>query len=252
MVHKVGKLEQHKLLNSGKIKPGSIPTTAEYSLANLHLFLTKFEALYIKHDTSGQGRGIFKVTRGQYQLHMINGYSMQGKLINQELTVEQIHKLLQPFERLGKLHPYIIQEGIRSLTKSGQPFSIRVHTQLVNGEWEVSGILANISSTQLDNSGIVNRWRGSQILPIEKLMKHCLRLNPREERELLEKIKDVSIDASETIASKYPAREYGIDVGVDPNLNPIIFELNSPPGIAGFYLVDPKIWKHIVENRKNQ
>ncbi|MBS4174663.1 YheC/YheD family protein [Bacillus sp. FJAT-49736] len=250
MVHTVGKLEQYKLLNSGQMKLGSIPTTVEYSMANLHLFLTKFEELYIKHDTSGQGRGIFKVTKGPYQLHTINGYSMQGQQINQKLTVKQIHELLQPFEKFGRSHPYIIQEGIKSVTDSGHPFSIRVHTQLVNSKWEVSGILANISSKQLDNNGIVNRCRGSQILPIEKLMKHYLKLNPKKERELLEKIKDVSICASETIASKYPAREYGIDVGVDNNLNPIIFELNSTPGIAGFHLVDPKIWRHIVDNRK--
>lgn len=250
MVQKVGKLEQYKVLTASQVNPKYIPTTAEYSLENLHLFLTQFDAVYIKHDTSGQGRGVFKVTKGQNQFHTLDGFSMQGQAINQELTIEQIHKLLQPFERLGKLSPYIIQEGIQSVTENGQPFNIRVHVQCVKGNWEVSGMLATISSEQLKKNGIVNRCRGSQNIPIQELMTHYLRLNPKEERDLLEKIKDASVDASETIASKYPSREYGIDVGVDANLTPKIFEVNSSPGIAGFYYVDQQLWQHIVNIRK--
>ncbi|ETI66262.1 YheC/YheD family protein [Neobacillus vireti] len=251
MVQRLGKLEQFKLLNTSRLNPKYIPTTTEYSLKNLRLFLTQFDVIYIKHATSGQGRGVFKITKGQNQFHSLNGYSMQGKPINQKLTIEQIHKLLHPFESFGRLNPYIIQEGIQSVTKTGQPFSIRVHVQFVSGEWKVGGILANFNSERLDNNGIVNRRRGSKILPIQRLLKHYLRLNPKEERELLEKINDVSIEASEIIANKYPGREFGIDVGVDTNLNPIIFEVNKNAGIAGFYLIDPKLWQEIVQNRKS-
>ncbi|EKN70607.1 hypothetical protein BABA_04169 [Neobacillus bataviensis LMG 21833] len=252
MVQKVGKLEQYKLLNSSQINPLYIPATAEYSLENLHLFLTKFNVVYIKHATSGQGRGVFKLTKGKKQIHTLDGFSIHGKAINQELTIKQIHRQLQPFERLGRLSPYIIQEGIQSVTKSGQPFIIRVHVQCVKGDWQVSGMLGTISFGQLEKSGIVNRSRGSQNLSIQELLNHHLRLNPEEERGFLEKIRVVSIEVSKTIASEYPTREYGLDVGVDTNLNPKIFEVNTTPGIAGFYYVDQQIWHHIIENRKSR
>ncbi|MBU8878802.1 YheC/YheD family protein [Bacillus sp. FJAT-29790] len=251
MVHKVGKLEQYRLLNASQIPPGCLPTTAEYSLKNLKVFLTKFNVIYIKHDTSGQGRGVFKVTKGQNQIHTLNGFSMQGKAISQELRIEQIHKLLQPFERLGKLNPYIIQEGIQSFLKSGQPFSIRVHVQFVNGKWKIAGMYAMISTEQLKENGIANNYRGSQVFTTQNLMRHYLKLNSKEERDLLAKIRDISIRASEAMAKIYPSREYGIDVGLHKNFNPMIFEVNNTPSIRGFYHINPQLWHSIVKIRKS-
>lgn len=246
----MGKLEQYRLLNTSQLTTRCLPTTAEYSLKNLELFLSKFDVIYIKHDTSGQGRGVFKVTKGQNKFHTLKGFSMQGKTVNQKLTIEQIHKLIQPFERLGKLNPYIIQEGIQSVLKSGQPFSIRVHVQFVNGQWRVAGMYAMISTEQLKENGVANNYRGSKVFTTQELMQHYLKLKPTKERELLAKIRGISIRASEAMAKIYPSREYGIDVGLNEYLNPMIFEVNTTPSIRGFYHINPELWHDIVRARK--
>lgn len=251
MFPKVGKLEQYILLADKPTIHKHLPATAPYSKENLLHFLNQFDVVYIKHDTSGQGRGVYKVTKGLNNFLILNGFSMEGNVVNQEQKIHQIHKILHPFERLGRLHPYIIQEGIQSETTNGQPLNIRVHVQCIKGDWMVGGMYASIGFDRLEENGVINIRRGSHALSIQELMQHYLGLDPENEKDLMDKIINLSIAASEAVARNYQFRECGIDIGVDQQLNPVIFEVNTTPGIGGFYLVDKKLWQHIIDIRKS-
>src|SRR6185437_16123230 len=50
--------------------------------------------------------------------------------------------------RINKLRwptPYLIQQGIKSITKTGQPFDIRVHLLRVNKKWIVVGAVGRVA-----------------------------------------------------------------------------------------------------------
>jgi glutathione synthase/RimK-type ligase-like ATP-grasp enzyme len=88
------------------------------------------------------------------------------------------------------------------------------------------------------------------VFTTQELMLQHLKLNREEEKDLMIKIRNISIRASEAMAKNYPCREYGIDIGVDADLTPVIFEVNTTPSIRGFYHTNPQLWLQIVETRK--
>jgi hypothetical protein len=247
----VGKLEQYKLLAANPSILKHIPATMEYTKENLIHFLDLYKMVYIKHDTSGQGRGIFKLTKGENNSKTLHGFSIVGKMVNQELEIDQIHHILHPFERLGRLNTYIIQEGIESVTLNGQPFNIRVHVQSVKSDWAIGGMYASIGFDDLKQNGVVNPNRGSHVISIQELFQDYLAMDHDQERDIMSKLSTVSIAASKAIASKYWFREYGVDIGIDHQCEPVIFEVNTTPGIGGFYTADKQLWEHIVNKRKN-
>jgi len=243
----IGKLEQYRLLQGNPLVHEHLPDTVEYTKENLIDFANRYPVVFIKHDTSGQGRGVYRLTKESDHLYSLSGYSLQGKEVDQVMEIDEIHKVLQPFERFGRTQPYIVQEGINSVSARGQHVNIRVHVQHVNGEPIVGGIYGSIA---YDENGITNICRGAYAMPMRVLFFIFLKLEKDEQQDLLNKLFEVSIAASKIIADHYPCRECGVDLGLDENLKPFIFEINTTPGMEDFARVDRQMWKQIVENRK--
>lgn len=74
-------------------------------------------------------------------------------------------------------------------------------------------------------------------------------MNEIEQKELVESIKEISISAAQVIASEYPSREYRIDLGLNAETKPIIFEVNNTHGISGF--ANPRWQIHLEKNCRN-
>ncbi|MFE8699262.1 YheC/YheD family protein [Cytobacillus sp. FJAT-54145] len=250
MVYKVGKLEQSLLLQSDSLTKKHFPETIEYRKENIGAFLEKYNTIYVKHDTSGQGRGVFRVTQSKNNQVLVDGYTLFSKAVSGEKSLEEFHKILNPFERLGRIDPYIIQEGISSVTPDGNPFAIRVHVQRVKGQWVVGGMYGNIGTANHQKNGVINRYRGTKPIPVDELFVKWLGMNSGRIENVRQKIQEVSLATAEVIYAKYPCREYGIDMGVDASDKPVVFEVNTTPGIGSFHGVDINLWKNIVNNRK--
>jgi len=247
----LGKWEQFLLLKQNPLIANCIPESTLYSLENLIYLLNRYEYVYVKHDSTGQGRAIYKVSKRKDGHYCFNGFTMQGEEINKCVAaIEDFHQVLHPFEKLDKLSgTYIIQEGVMSLTPNGQPISIRVHVQNLKGEWVIGGIYGRTST---EDHGIVNSNRGSQIIPIDELLSVYMMMDHTKKNETIDSLKEHSILASEVIASHFPCREYGIDFGINPKGKPILFEVNTTPSISSFAKIDRAIWKKIVDIRKMQ
>lgn len=217
-------------------------------------FISRFDYVYVKHDTTGQGRGVFKVYKEDNASYCFSGYSIPGEPINKCVTaIEDFHKVLHPFERFGRQGNCIIQEGIQSFTPNRRPMSIRVHVQLLKGTWVIGGMNANIESLATTDNGILNYHRGSEIITIDELLSLHWRIDEMKKKEIRDFLEKVSISAAKVIASQYPNREYGIDLGLNAEGKPILFEVNTTPGISEFAdLEDKSILKRIVEIRKLQ
>ncbi|OES45288.1 YheC/YheD family protein [Domibacillus iocasae] len=247
MKNALGKLDQYRLLQNHPLVHEHLPDTAEYTKENLVYFANRYPVVFIKHDTSGQGRGVYKLSKESDHLYSLSGYSLQGKEVDQVMDIDEIHKTLQPFERLGRTQPYIVQEGINSVSVQGQHINIRVHVQHVNGKPAVGGIYGSIA---YEENGITNICRGAFAMPMRLLFFIFLKVKKDEQQDILNKLMEVSVAASEVIANHYPCRECGVDLGLDQNLKPFIFEINTTPGMEDFARIDRQMWEQIVANRK--
>lgn len=247
MKNALGKLDQYRLLQSHPLVREHLPDTAEYTKENLVYFANRYPVVFIKHDTSGQGRGVYKLSKESDHLYSLSGYSLQGKEVDQVMGIDEIHKTLQPFERLGRTQPYIVQEGINSVSVRGQHINIRVHVQHVNGTPVVGGVYGSIA---YEENAITNICRGAFAMPMRLLFFIFLKVKKEEQQDILNKLMEVSIAAAETIVKNHPCRECGVDLGLDENLKPYIFEVNITPGMEDFARIDREMWKQIVENRK--
>lgn len=255
MSDNLGKWIQSLLLQQNPITAKFIPETTHYSLENLVDFISRYDFVYVKHDSAGQGRAIYKVYKRNDGYYCFNGFTIQGEPINKCVAaIEDFHQLLHPFEKFGRLSGnYIIQEGIKSWLQNGQPFSIRVHVQNLEGEWVIGGMFGKIGIPETKDHGIANTHRGASVISIEELLMLHSKMDDSKKKEVIDCLKEVSITAAKVIASYFPNREYGIDSGLNRKGNPVLFEVNTTPGIGGFARIEDKtIWKRIVAIRKLQ
>ena len=251
----LGKWKQSCLLQQNSLTSESIPETSLYSVDNLLDYISRYEEVYVKHDSSGQGRAIFKVNRNNEGLYCLNGFTIQGVKINRCVpTIEDLHQVFHPFVKFGRLSGnYIIQEYVQSVTFNQQPFCIRVHIQNLNGNWIIGGIYGKTGKPGARENGIVNARRGAQVMSIEELlMVHCM-MDEQKKNDVIRSLEEMAFLAADVIASYYPCREYGIDFGLIGDRKPVIFEVNSTPGIGAFANIENNtLWKRIVEIRKLQ
>ncbi|WP_046176006.1 YheC/YheD family protein [Domibacillus indicus] len=243
----LGKLAQYHLLQSDPFVRQHLPETAPYTKEKLSDFTSRHPVVFVKHDTSGQGRGVYKMEKRDDCHYSLKGYTLQGKKIDHVMDMPEIHKFLQPFERFGRIWPYIIQEGIGSISVSGEPVNIRVHVQHFIDKTAAVGIYGSIAR---EKNGISNTRRGAFAVPAQQLLSHYLHIEKERQQGLIAELEEVSIAAARIVKTRHPSREAGVDLGLDKHLKPFIFEVNVTPGIGGFMQSDPRVWKRIIENRK--
>lgn len=253
--HKLGKWEQHLLLQHDPIIKNSLPESKIYNFENLSDMLIRHDYVYVKSDILGQGRGMFKVEKNQNGDYCFNGFTLHGIRKNMCVSsIEDFHPILHPYAKFGRLSgSYIIQEGIKSITPNGQPFCFRVHVQNLKGKWVIGGIYAKIADTDTAENGIVNSHRGAQVLSVDDLLVVHMKMNLSIKNDVIQSLNKLSVSVAEIIAVHYPNREYGLDFGLNHHGKPILFEVNTTPGIGGFAKVENKsLWRRIVEIRKRQ
>lgn len=256
MKKSLGKWEQISLLQQHPFVAKHIPATIVYSENSLDTFLERYQSVFVKHDTSGQGRAIFNIRKDHGGKYFVNGFTIQGTPIQKSVPrVDDIRQLLHPFIKLGRESGlYIIQEDIQSHNQNGQPFSMRVHIQKLDNNWVVGGIFSTCGTTRSDpmtESGIANPYRNAKVMPISEVLSHTNVKN--NQKTTVKKIEEIAIAAAQVIHSVSPCREYGIDFGINQEGTPILFEVNTTPGIDEFAQIENKaIWRRIVEIRKMQ
>jgi hypothetical protein len=249
----VSKANQFQLLKTNSELLAYLPETTVYNKDLLSLFLNRYAAVYVKHSTAGQGRGVFKVWRNDNGDIGLSGFNIHGiESSGIVKTVEEFDYLLQPFRSSTNEKAYILQEAVNSSNLDGVPVSFRVHVQKMKHGWVIGGTKGATGSGVIIDNGILNRNRGSITLPTYEVLENVLGMTIEESKEATKLLEKVSIMAAETMAVKYACREFGIDFGVENGI-PKIFEMNTQPSIVAFSLLEDKsIWKQIVANRKAQ
>lgn len=243
MNYRMGKLYQFILFSSHSVTSAVIPNTKAYSPETLLHFINQYGFAYIKHDRGGQGKGIYKVYKEDNGGYCCNGFTPKGEELKISLaSIEDFKPENYPYMGFGGTldHAYVVQEGVDSSTLNGMPLAIRVHVQFLNGEWLVSGMYAKIATSRTYENGIVNANQGCQVMTLSELLSIHLGMDELDQSRLVQSIDRISISAAKLVSRKFPRLEYGIDFGIDKDANPVLFEVNTYPGIGNFSKIENK------------
>lgn len=214
-----------------------IPETRPFSPSNLARMLSLYPAVYVKPDEGGGGTRVASISQldSQFVVHY-----RTNKTIYQ--TQEQVISFLQ---RLARGDLLLLQRGIAVLQIDGKPFDVRVCVQKPAHEWLITGLIAKVAAS---GKIVTNRCSGGKPLALEKAL-HKAGVSGENEADVRQDLAVLARRAALVLETKYPAlRELGLDVGLDRNLHPWIFEVNTQPRYKSFVqLPDPEIYRKIDE-----
>lgn len=212
------KLRDAKLCDELLI-PDLRDTGAEATLA----FINEHQQVVFKPIWGAQGNAVSLVT-----LQDNNTYSVQIGSEQQLVSSEEIGAFLH---KTFPANRYIAQKYIHSRTPSGQPFDIRLHLQRgEGGNWKTTKIYARIGQGKTITSNIAGGGsiadgrafiEGQFGTDADVIWNHLLKI-ASDFPEKFQQLYDKPIDA------------IGLDLGLDKDGKPWLFEVNSYPGSKFF------------------
>lgn len=209
------------LLDHGVYK-SFIPETKVMSRSNLQQMLGKYGMVYVKPDKGTGGFGVMRVKREKAGNHFRYGYHLG----NQTRTFPAYEALFQSMSRKMGKRTHLVQKGIEMLKVRGRPFDIRIMVQKnEKGKWEQTGMIGRLAHPQ---KAVTNFHSGGTPLPVDNLLKPHLGKSGR--RQMIRKLKDLGLGITASMEKGYPyLKEAGVDVGLDQDITPWIFEVNTRP-----------------------
>lgn len=229
------------LTKNPKLRP-HIPETHPFREDLLYQMLEGHSILYIKPDNSLKGRGIIRVDKNA------ESYSLRVQDTQKIFTIEHASSLWSAIKQVKRKQSYIIQQGIPSLTTRGKPFDVRAHLVRVDGTWYVGGLVAKLAKKK---SIVTNGAHGAVATHIDDLLTSHLDCSSSEAKEVKNQLRRVSLNAVKALRYKnFGWWEYGLDIGIDKNLHPWIYETNTLPALTGFREIDQAAYRRIRSLRQ--
>lgn len=232
------KLNNASLLLQYKQTSSHIPQTQLLTQTNLQMMLQSFPFVYLKPNDSAQGKGILRID------HNEDEYTLRSRDNDVTATHESFSNLWEDIHQKKRKRMYLIQQGILSVTKEGNPFDIRVHLARIQGNWIVAGIVGRLANK---DSIVTNAYSGGISRHVHELLEEELHLSPIQSSRLIDQLQSLSLNATKITSQMYPKwPEFGLDIGLDTNLHPWIYEINITPGGKVFKNLDRKTYLHIL------
>lgn len=229
------------LTKNPRLRP-HIPVTRPFNENIFHQMLENHSILYIKPDNSLKGHGIIRIDKND------KNYILRVQDTQKYYTFSTTASLWNAINQAKRKQSYIIQQGILSLTSAGKPFDVRVHLVRVNETWHVGGLVAKLANKK---SIVTNGAHGAAATQIDDLLKSHLNCSLSEASDVKNQLKRVSLNAVKALRAKNPKWwEYGLDIGIDEDRQPWIYEMNTLPALTGFREIDPSAYNRILTLRK--
>jgi glutathione synthase/RimK-type ligase-like ATP-grasp enzyme len=236
------KLDNATLLLQNPSTSDHIPHTQLLTASTLSQLLQQFPSVYLKPNDSAQGKGILRVDYDGDE------YTLRSRDTKVSSTHESFPELWEDVNQQKRNRMYVIQQGISSVTKAGKPFDIRVHLARINGSWIVGGIVGRLASKE---SIVTNAYSGGISKHVQHILTEDMELSPTQSLEIIHQLKSLSLHATKITSNLYPKwAEYGLDIGLDQNLHPWIYEINITPGGKVFKNLDRESFLHILRLHK--
>jgi hypothetical protein len=200
------KLHNARLLGRLPATAPHLPVTLPMSRESLTAMLEVFPSVYLKPDNSCQGKGVMRVTRlrsGGLTLHTRDRIAA--------ISCPSLSILWNAVQRHKMKRPYLVQEGIESMTLKGQPFDLRVHLMRLDGKWEAAGLVGRIAAP---GRVATNAYSAGKSIDVRRLFLGELGWPPQEAERVEGRLLTLSLKTVRLISSVAPAwPEFGLDIG---------------------------------------
>lgn len=238
------KFSNSYLLKKNRLIARNIPETRILTKPSLSQMLQHYRMVYVKPDNSCQGKGIIRVSRSDTGT-MIVSSNDYGKTFHAN-HLDHVWNLIQ---KVRMKRPYIIQQGIDSLTKRNLLFDFRVHLVRGKKKWGVVGIAGRVASKHLI---VTNYYDGVKYKPVMNLLTQDLHYPSHNAKMTVDRIKQISLQTTSTVSRKYPSwREFGIDIGIDRKGRIWIYEINIIPSALVFKAFSYPLYRRILKLRRS-
>lgn len=218
-----------------------IPETIIFSEENMRRMLRDYSFVYIKPNRGSKGSRIAAIRKKNcyyhifYKTHVIPIIALKG--------------VITFVNALSCDDPFLIQQGIEVLKAENRLFDFRVMVQKPYSNWEVSSIIGRVAAPGMI---VTNLYLGGEVANYDILMKKA-NVSDNKARELLRELYSISERTAFVLNTRYTGlRELGIDIGIDQNLKPWIFEVNTKPIIIKNNDKVNDYHKIIMNNLKNR
>lgn len=234
------KWEVYKTLSSIPELQSYFPSTKK--LTSVSFLLSHFHHhnnWLIKPVNGSQGRGLIKVERlsGQY---VVKEVVQPGE----KLFVFRSHGQLKKWLHTRMKHAeYIFQPYLPLQNKKNIPFDLRVFLQKNDeGKWTER---VRVIRTGPKNHITSNLAGGGEMLPFSVLLQGVPSSKRKKLEDHLQIIAEILPPALESNIK--PLFELGIDIGIDPDYNLWILDINSKPGHKIVTMASPSVQTEIYE-----
>ena len=214
------------LKKSPKLNKYIPETRALLSKADLITMLKKHGALYLKPANNRLGSGIIRVTKSASQKSYTMHYYAYDKQL-EKYKAYSIHQLWSKIQQQVVHPPYIVQQAIPLATVSKCPFDCRVLVQKNHqGLWQISGLGIRIAAHS--QSITTHVPRGGRIGTPKNVLQQAF---PRQKpAQIAQRVHRLCIATAKKLEQHYHLLgEMSIDVGLDGNGRPWLFEANAKP-----------------------
>ncbi|WP_017187198.1 YheC/YheD family protein [Alkalibacillus haloalkaliphilus] len=205
---------------SGEFDHLIIPYITTDSPKDVFEFLFQHQEVILKPKIGKKGEHIYKISFIDTNQFMIS-YETTERIFNRE-------ELINFLANLVTNKKYICQRYIHSYDNNQNPFDCRIRLEKnLNGNWEIAINLVRISSSQKVVSNVA---QGGYVSELEAFLK----VNYPDNWETIQKeINQVGEELPlhiEEVTGK-TLNSLGIDIGIDQDGKPFLFEANTAPGV---------------------
>ncbi len=197
------------------------PETVLLSRAAIEQFLSKYPSCYLKNIYGRGGRQILQVKKDGLTYSCKTG----GNKVRHWHFEDQNE--LFPFlrEKLGE--NLILQQGITLARLDNRPFDIRVLVQKnMNAEWVITALSFRVAATEAVVTNVAAGATEIALAPGDNLLGCGLSLDT---------LKDFTLKTLAALEAFYGSLgEVGLDIGLDNDGRPWLFEANSQPSSRGY------------------
>jgi glutathione synthase/RimK-type ligase-like ATP-grasp enzyme len=220
-VNAISKLQVYEALTffgeTEHLAPRTVPLSEAGALTGM---LQSYDCLFAKADYGSHGSDVLKLSRSG------GGWAVSGKAGGKPVN-QVFPQVRQLQEFVNRLPDWIVQQGIPLPEVEGRVFDLRVIVQKDGaGRWDVALVVVRHAAA---GSVAANVSQGGEGYPVDAFLARY-----GEQLRGYETMADVAVDTALRVAAALESRcgllgEVGVDIGLDREGRPWVFEANTKP-----------------------